>query len=787
MNRPALPGDEPRAAGGPLVVAPSHQSYAHAARRLLDAVLTDIPRRVAVMKAAGERKYQDLDERPDREAFFKLALDHLAGKRTIAVTLADSAGLARAGCRDYDAGGEAALLAALDADAARGIVSFALVLAGGDHSGGHLWRLYAQPAPARDIRADLRRLPGEKGELYPGNNPIRLPFGYHRRKMTRGMLILQDGRRFDLDTPAGLRDGLAAVLALPRNAPPPATASDDRGTGDAWGAHSKPELWDVRRDGAALWHSGRVKAACGYRPQLAALIRGERVTLPRNGEPDDSNSSQVATLVWNLIGLNFPEDEIRAIADYLHPQLRPNRSKEHYRAHVDAEIAKCRATFRTYNPQPTRFVAARPPGDATTPAPLPPAQRKAAPASRARKDRPRKVEGAPGYLAWLVEQAGPAGVLLKSQAQCAAELGCSLRTIKRYEKELRDAGAIERAPWAQRQMGRVFIRRGDNIPETNPSATAADVVTAPPPLAHSDAQNRDTPRAIENTLPPLGPGSLDARAAPPANVAPLAHAATVEHIRLAPAGAPLGDVIRAALDLLEGASRKKKRVLVRAMVEAERGPIDPKEFLVAYRAELDRRKLAALDTKALRREYAKRARYADRVQRDAASGKATEGQAWAAAYAVQRAADMLTNRTGTPTAPDYGPDGRMRGQERRELAGLRDAALDARDARTRRDYERGKLDAAIYGPARPRRTAMTAALRAALAAESDAQMVEGAALAEAAPALGAARGGSVLSLPPAGPPGPSPAARGLLARLYARRDGVAPEHLRDALAATLAI
>lgn len=491
------------------VVTTSNQSYTQAARRLLGAVLTDIPRRVAVMKAAGERKYQDLDERPDRETLRKLALDHLEGKRTIAVTLADDAGLARAGCRDYDAGGEAALLAALDADAARGIVSFAFLLAGGDHSGGHLWRLYAQPAPARDIRADLRRLPGEKGELYPDNNPIRLPFGYHRRKRTRGILVLQDGRRFDLDTSAGLRDGLAAVLALPRNAPPePAAAADDRVTGDAWGAHYKPELWERRRDGAALWHSGRVKAgaACGYRPQLAALLRSERVTLPRDGEPDDSNSSQVATLVWNLIGLNFPEDEIRAIADYLHPQLRPNRSKEHYRAHVDAEIAKCIATFRNYNPQPTRIVAGRPAGDAQPqPAALPPAQHKAAPKSRARKDRPRKVEGAPGYLAWLVEQAGPAGVLLQSQAECAAALGCSLRTIKRYEKELRDAGAVERAPWAQRQKGRLFIRRGDNIPEMNPIATVADVVTADVSATLPDAQNRDTPRAIESTLPPLAP------------------------------------------------------------------------------------------------------------------------------------------------------------------------------------------------------------------------------------------------------------------------------------------
>lgn len=254
--------------------------------------------------------------------------------------------------------------------------------------------------------------------------------------------------------------------------------------------------------------------------------------------------------------------------------------------------------------------------------------------------------------------------------------------------------------------------------------------------------------------------------------------ATVEHIRLAPAGAPLGDVIGAALDLVQDAGRNARRRLVLVMVEAERGPIDPKKFKSAYDAELDRRKLATLDKKALQRTFRKRLNYSARVQQKAAEGKADEGQAWATIYAVQRAATMLTTRTGTPVTIDYGPANRMIGQERRELAALRDAALDARDARMRRDYERGRLDAAIYGPARPRRDAMTPALRDALTAEPEPQPVE---VAAPAPVPGDVGGGSVLSQP-AGPPEPSTTARGLLARLYARRDGDPPEHLRDALA-----
>lgn len=594
---------------------------------------------------------------------------------------------------------------------------------------------------------------------------VRLPGTYNTKR----------GGRF-LVRRVGERRAAAVSLDLLRETYP-APAGGDDASGGAWGEHYAPELWEALPNGAALWRSGRVAsvARAPHRAELAALLRGERVTLVRDGKPDDSGSAQVACLVFHLMGANFPEVEVRAIADYLHNQLRPNRSKEHYQAHVDAEIFRYRP--RNYSPQPTQYVAACPAGDAQPqPAALPPAQHKAPPKSRARKDRPRKVEGAAGYLAWLVEQAGAAGVLLQSQAECAAALGCSLRTIKRYEAALRGAGAIERAPYAQRQAGRLFILRGDNIPETNAIAPVADVVTADVSALRPNAENANAPRAIESTLAPPGTCDPQRTDAPPPDVA------TVEHIRLAPPGAPLGDVISAALDLVQDAGRNARRRLVLALVEAECSPVEPRRFLAAYRAELDRRKLATLDKKRLTRELKKRERYAAKVQREAAEGKAADGQAWATGYAMKRAADMLITRTGTPTAPDYGPDGRMVGGERAELAALRDTALDARDTRMRRDYERGRLDAAIYGPARPRRDTMTPAIRDALAGESEPQPVEVAAPVEVAPALGDVGGGSVLSQP-AGPPEPLPTARGLLARLYAKRDGDAPEHLRDALAA----
>jgi hypothetical protein len=56
------------------------------------------------------------------------------------------------------------------------------------------------------------------------------------------MLVLQDGRRFDLDTPEGLEAGLVAFLALPLNGEPePAPHSDARASGQAWGEHYKAE------------------------------------------------------------------------------------------------------------------------------------------------------------------------------------------------------------------------------------------------------------------------------------------------------------------------------------------------------------------------------------------------------------------------------------------------------------------------------------------------------------------------------------------------------------------
>jgi hypothetical protein len=344
------------------------------ARALYRALFTAPPRRCALMKASGDHKYSDAPKK--HQLSVADICDHLDGIRTWATTLAGPDGQALAGCCDYDQGGELVLLAALDAARTAGRIAFGIHMPGAgtddDHDGGHYWELYNQPAPVRDITAQLATLPKGKGEIYPSGNCIRLPLGLHRRKNTRGTLILQDGRRFDLDQPDQRVAGLRAILALRRNATPPLAPESQRSSaGGTFGAAYDAAAWEsiTSNQGAALMASYRYsRLLFVHIPQLAQLARGERVTTYRDGAPDDSNSAQVAVLVANLITSHRkgrelgdgapPEAEIRAVALHWKPTLRDGRSLAHYQAHIDSEIARYRPT--TYRPEATAYTSARP-------------------------------------------------------------------------------------------------------------------------------------------------------------------------------------------------------------------------------------------------------------------------------------------------------------------------------------------------------------------------------------------------------------------------------------------
>lgn len=565
---------------------PPPQTITELARDLLTACFpTATPRRVAVMTSPGSTKKFCGIPPPQAEEMHRLMRDHLTGARTIAACLVDDQGRALAACRDYDHGGEQMLLAALERDRLHRIVSFAIWMPGNgrDHDGGHLWRLYMRPAPADVLRNALGSLPSDQGECYPSGNCIRLPFGFHRHKRTRGVLILQNGQRFNLDDPDQLIAGIHAVLALPRNrapassarrhprpirkdasctaplvtnapsarqrtrptrqdaphtAPPMAQTPSMRQRAqtmrtDASCAASAPDHWSNLPNGAALWHSRRLKELARRSHQLGDLMSGKRVTLIRDNCPDSSNSAQVACLVYNLIPAGLSDEEIRAIALHLHPRLRPNRSLDHFKRHIDREIERYRRRHPK-NRQPTpmpcdphkRSITASPAlptqmqAPRTTPARALPAPKTPQPARSVNKTltRPRRCnprsnqkeqQSAPTrlrspnaprstperretrrYLDWLIHEAGKCGMLLKSQAECAQEYGKSLRTIKRYEAELQRMGAIRREPYHRRQNGKVII-----LPPNPGVSSAIDHLapvssTAAPPT-HADCAMPD--------------------------------------------------------------------------------------------------------------------------------------------------------------------------------------------------------------------------------------------------------------------------------------------------------
>ena len=136
-------------------------------------------------------------------------------------------------------------------------------------------------------------------------------------------------------------------------------------------------------------------------PNLTAIARGVRATVLRDGEPDDSNSAQVAALVYGLTHTHrkgekpgvgaLPESEIRSIALFLCPQLRPDVSLGKFKWQIEYELDRYRPEH--YAPTPTTHLPGPP---APVPAHLPPSRTKA-----------------PGR---------PAGILVRGLERCAALL-----------------------------------------------------------------------------------------------------------------------------------------------------------------------------------------------------------------------------------------------------------------------------------------------------------------------------------------------------------------------------
>lgn len=363
-------------------------------------------------------------------------LDHLEAKRTWALTLAYQ-GMAKAGCRDYDEGGEERAQEALRVANSLGLTAFAIVIK--DRS--HVWLMYQRPAPEPDIRAQLAELPAGAGEIYPqGGNKIRLPWGLHRQEHTRGTMLLQDGRSFDLDNDQQLVDSLAVVQALRRNAPPPKAEGRIVAAGKmSMVAVTNPADWEGidKPQGGVLMGGARYRTIFARRPQLRQLAAGERVTIRTLEGERDTGSELVAVLISNLIttgradehgsfvpGLGAPPlSEIRAIALWWHETLRPGYELSRYQADVDRLIAKYMPAG--YQPEATRGVSTH-----TYKLPELP---------ESRRGRPR---GIPSAMLDRIRDVLHDGMEFTRQTLGRA-VGAGERSISRYLDALRADGVLE--------------------------------------------------------------------------------------------------------------------------------------------------------------------------------------------------------------------------------------------------------------------------------------------------------------------------------------------------------
>lgn len=717
----AAPFHTPQAA--PLGRAQVEDEAERLARALMAAVMPPGgPRRLALMNGpARERKYSDA---PKGHRFaLEDMRDHLAGRRTWAAALLDRDGLALAGCRDYDGddgSGEALGLAALVTLAAAGVTAAAILLDGR----AHVWALYRRPAPAGDIRAQLAaHTPQGPGDLFPSGNNIRLPLGAHRRKGNRrGVLALADGRRFDLDTPGGLAAGLRALLALPRNAPPPAAPPEARQRSAGATTLADPTLWEgvTAEQGAALMASPRYRALFTNRPQLARLARGERVVITTDAGPDDTGNQQVAALVANLLstgrsaeglgpivpGLGAPPlAEVRAVALHWHTTLRPDCDIGRYQADVDRLIAKY--TPPGYQPEATRGIAQQP-------APAPQALGEARHRGRPAGDLNRALDRLAAELA--------AGATI-TRAGLALALGCTPRTVTSHLAALRAAGRVELQATARGYR----VLRVENKSTPAPEAASAQQGAANPAeggtkfapveggkLSPFAALERGA-TTEEHTAPPGPPCPAPAAAAGDAAADPPAWGSDADRLALAGELVALGFPGRAwfvACELADPARRASFLAELRPLVEAEAGALEARA-LERFAAELVAQALGRAGVSAAPQAPAAAPAPAySLAELDAAEGKILEA---VAAIHAERV-DRLDRETGEVVARKA-PATRARVAEL--LADMPPALFDAAWARYRDPWGRERRRLWRLDPAGLAAAATTAARKHAQAVKRE--------------------------------------------------------------------
>lgn len=146
---------------------------------------------------------------------------HLRGDITIGTCLINQYNKARAAVLDIDQGGIEALSRTLAYTSSQGLHAFAISSDNEEHSGGHVWLLFAQwnePARLRQLAENIAIACDMQAETYPTRKAIRLPFGIHRWTGKRGMLFVVGATPLELDSGNNVvHEAIRRVSSLPLN------------------------------------------------------------------------------------------------------------------------------------------------------------------------------------------------------------------------------------------------------------------------------------------------------------------------------------------------------------------------------------------------------------------------------------------------------------------------------------------------------------------------------------------------------------------------------------------
>jgi|GEM_PF-4148108 len=231
--------------------------------------------------------------------------------------------------------------------------------------------------------------------------------------------------------------------------------------------------------------------------QAARILSGELRPVNRTG--DKSSSEARAFVTKGLILHGYPNEEIAALLLHL---CDYGASESKGISWLERDISRVIRHYRAKHPNitinPTRATRCH----------TAIAQPRPTPKSRARRDRPQRIT-ADLLFQRLRELHDAGGMVLMSRRELAKELGISVPTLDRLERQLREQGKAERRTSSDRRRSWIALLGAINIPPAQAQTTTKIVLSAESvqPIAEPQIQI-DEPLKEEHT--PLIAPLLDA-------------------------------------------------------------------------------------------------------------------------------------------------------------------------------------------------------------------------------------------------------------------------------------